>query len=119
MTFYVTTPIYYVNSTPHIGHTYTTIAADILVRHHRQRGEKTFFLTGVDEHASKVYRAATEQGLDPYEYLDRIAVPWKELPERLNAEVDFFIRTSDDGHKAFVREFLQRIYDNGDVYADV
>jgi methionyl-tRNA synthetase len=119
MAFYATTPIYYVNDKPHIGHAYTTIAADILVRHRRQRGEETFFLTGVDEHASKVYRAAQEQGIDPYEYLDRIAVQWKELPERLNASVDFFIRTSDEGHKRFVREFLQRIYDNGDVYEDV
>jgi methionyl-tRNA synthetase len=119
MRFYATTPIYYVNSTPHIGHAYTTIAADILVRHHRQRGEETFFLTGVDEHASKVYRAAQEQGLDPYEYLDRIAIPWRELPERLDASIDFFIRTSDEGHKAFVREFVQRIYDNGDVYESV
>jgi methionyl-tRNA synthetase len=119
MAFYVTTPIYYVNDRPHIGHAYTTIAADILVRHQRQRGQETFFLTGVDEHASKVYRAALEQGSDPYEYLDRIAVKWRELPERLNASVDFFIRTSDEGHKRFVRDFLQRIYDNGDVYEDV
>jgi methionyl-tRNA synthetase len=119
MSYYLTTPIYYVNSTPHIGHAYTTIAGDIIVRHQRQRGERTFFLTGVDEHASKVYRAAQEQGIDPYEYLDRIAEPWKELPERLNASIDFFIRTSDDGHKRFVREFLQRIYDNGDIYEDV
>jgi methionyl-tRNA synthetase len=119
MAYYATTPIYYVNAKPHIGHAYTTIAADILIRHQRQRGERTFFLTGVDEHASKVYRVAREQGLDPYEYLDRIAVPWKELPERLNASVDYFIRTSDGGHKAFVREFLQRIYDNGDIYEDV
>jgi methionyl-tRNA synthetase len=119
VSFYLTTPIYYVNSTPHIGHAYTTIAADILVRHQRQRGQDTFFLTGVDEHASKVYRAAQEQGLDPYEYLDQIAVPWRELPSRLGASPDFFIRTSDDGHKAFVRDFLQRIYDNGDVYSDV
>jgi methionyl-tRNA synthetase len=119
MAFYVTTPIYYVNDKPHIGHAYTTIAADILVRHQRQRGQETFFLTGVDEHASKVYRAAQEQGVDPYEYIDRIAVQWRELPERLNASVDFFIRTSDEGHKRFVRDFLQRIYDNGDVYEDV
>jgi len=65
MRFYVTTPIYYVNSTPHIGHAYTTIAADILARHHRQRGAETFFLTGIDEHASGVYRIAQEQGVDP------------------------------------------------------
>jgi methionyl-tRNA synthetase len=119
MRFYVTTPIYYVNSTPHIGHAYTTIAADILARHHKQRGAETFFLTGVDEHASNVYRVAREQGLDPTEYVDRIAVAWKELPERLNAANDFFIRTSDEGHKRFVQDFVQRIYDNGDVYEDV
>ena len=119
MRFYVTTPIYYVNDKPHIGHAYTTIAADILARHHRQRGEETFFLTGVDEHATKVWRVAEEQGLGAQEYVDRIAEAWRALPPKLNADTDFFIRTSDEGHKAFVREFLQRIYDNGDVYEDV
>ena len=119
MNFYLTTPIYYVNSTPHIGHAYTTIAADILVRHHRQRGDETFFLTGVDEHASKVARVAVEQGLEPKEYADRIAEVWRALPARLNAGNDFFIRTTDAGHKAFVQKFLQRIFDNGDVYQDV
>jgi methionyl-tRNA synthetase len=117
--FYLTTPIYYVNSTPHIGHAYTTTIGDILVRYNRQRGADTFFLTGVDEHATKVWRVAKEQGLEPQAYADAIAVPWRELPERLDAEVDFFIRTSDDGHKEFVRDFLQRIYDNGDIYQDV
>jgi methionyl-tRNA synthetase len=119
MPYYLTTPIYYSNSTPHIGHAYTTIAADILVRHQRQRGQETFFLTGVDEHATKVWRVAEEQGLSAQEYADRIAVVWRELAPRLNAEPDFFIRTSDDGHKIFVRDFLQRVYDNGDVYEDV
>ena len=119
MRFYVTTPIYYVNSTPHIGHAYTTIAADILARHHRQRGDDTFFLTGVDEHADKVARVAAEQGLEPQEYADQIVVAWQELPQRLNATNDFFIRTSDEGHRRFVQGFLQRIYDNGDVYQDV
>ena len=119
MRFYVTTPIYYVNSTPTLGHAYTTIAADILTRHHRQRGDETFFLTGVDEHADKVARVAAEQGLEPKEYADRIVGVWQELPRRLNAINDFFIRTSDEGHKRFVQDFLQRIYDNGDVYQDV
>jgi methionyl-tRNA synthetase len=116
--FYLTTPIYYVNSTPHIGHAYTTIAADIIVRHRRQRGDETFFLTGVDEHAQKVYRVAQEEGIDPQEYLDRIVVAWRELPRRLNASNDFFIRTSDEGHTRFVQDFVQRIYDRGDVYED-
>ncbi len=121
MRYYLTTPIYYVNSTPHIGHAYTTIAGDILVRHQRQRGAETFFLTGVDEHAEKVARVAAEQGLAPQEYADQIAVAWRELPTRVNADIDYFIRTSDEGHKAFVQEFLQRIRDNGrdDIYQDV
>jgi methionyl-tRNA synthetase len=119
MRFYVTTPIYYVNATPTLGHAYTTIAADILTRHHRQRGDETFFLTGVDEHADKVARVAAEQGFEPQEYADRIVGVWQELPQRLNATNNFFIRTSDEGHKRFVQDFLQRIYDNGDVYQDV
>jgi methionyl-tRNA synthetase len=119
MAYYVTTPIYYVNSTPHIGHAYTTIAADILARHYRQRGQDVFFLTGVDEHAANVARIAAEQGLEPKEFADRITVAWKELPQRLNATNDFFIRTTDAGHQAFVQQFLQRMYDAGDIYQDV
>src|SRR6266436_275975 len=117
--YYLTTPIYYVNSTPHIGHAYTTIAADILARHHKQRGDETFFLTGTDEHGSKVYRVAEEQGLDPKTYVDQIAEVWKELPRLVDADYDFFIRTTDEGHKRFVQEFIQRIYDNGYIYQDV
>jgi methionyl-tRNA synthetase len=117
--YYVTTPIYYVNSTPHIGHAYTTIAADILARHQRQRGKDTFFLTGVDEHASKVERVAVAQDLTPQAYADQIAEVWRALPARLGASNDFFIRTSDEGHKAFVQEFLQRLRDNGHIYQDV
>lgn len=119
MRYYLTTPIYYVNASPHIGHAYTTIAADVLVRHHKQRGEETFFLTGTDENASKVYRVAEERGLDPKSYVDEIVEQWKELPKRVDAEYDFFIRTSDEGHHRVVQEFLQRIYDNGDIYQDV
>ena len=117
--YYLTTPIYYVNDKPHLGHAYTTIAADVFVRHHRQRGDDTFFLTGVDEHATKVYRVAQEAGLEPQVYVDRIGEAWRELPSQVGAEPDFYIRTSDAGHKSFVRDFLQRIYDNGDVYEDV
>jgi methionyl-tRNA synthetase len=119
MRFYLTTPIYYVNSTPHIGHAYTTAIGDMIVRHHRQRGDETFYLTGVDEHATKVWRVAHDLGLEPQEYADRIAVPWRELGPRMNASIDFFIRTSDEGHKRFVQDFLQRMYDNGDIYQDV
>jgi methionyl-tRNA synthetase len=121
MRFYLTTPIYYVNSTPHIGHAYTTIAADIVVRHHRQRGDDTWFLTGVDEHADKVARVAAEQGLTPREYTDQIVTAWQEVPRRVNATNDFFIRTSDEGHIRFVQDFLTRIKENGqdDIYQDV
>src|SRR5512133_3773458 len=100
MRFYVTTPIYYINSTPHIGHAYTTIAADVVVRHRRQRGDETFFLTGTDEHASKVARVAAEQGLEPQVYADQVVTHWQELPSRVGAQPDFFIRTTDEGHKA-------------------
>ena len=119
MSFYLTTPIYYVNSTPHIGHAYTTIIGDILVRHHRQRGEETYFLTGADEHADKVARVAADQGLTPQEFVDQIVPAWQALAPSVNAEPDYFIRTTDEGHKRFVQDFLQRIYDNGDVYQDV
>src|SRR5712692_1324801 len=119
MRFYATTPIYYVNDVPHIGHAYTTIAADIVVRHRRQRGDETFFLTGVDEHGTKVRQVAEAEGVPPQEYVDRISGAWRELPARVEAEPDFFIRTSDEQHMEFVRDFLQRMYDNGDVYEDV
>jgi methionyl-tRNA synthetase len=116
MTFYVTTPIYYVNSTPHIGHAYTTIAADILVRHRRQRGEETFFLTGTDEHGSNIPRVAEEAGLDLQEFVDRNAAAFQEMTVRVNASNDFFVRTTDERHKALVQDFLQRIYDRGDIF---
>src|SRR3974377_1147351 len=108
--FYITTPIYYVNDVPHIGHAYTTIAADIVARHRRQRGEETFFLTGIDEHGTKVRRVAETEGVSPQEYVDRISGAWRDLSVRVDAEPDFFIRTSDPEHAEFVREFLQRIY---------
>src|SRR4029077_5185817 len=98
MRFYVTTPIYYVNDVPHIGHAYTTIAADIVVRNRKQRGAETFFLTGVDEHGTKVRKVADAEGVPPQEYVDRISVAWRELPGRLDAAPDFFIRTSDAEH---------------------
>jgi methionyl-tRNA synthetase len=116
MRFYVTTPIYYVNSTPHIGHAYTTIAADILARHRRQRGEETFFLTGTDEHGSNIPRVAQEAGLELQEFVDRNAAAFEEMTVRVNATNDFFVRTTDERHKARVQEFLQRIYDRGDIF---
>ena len=119
MSFYLTTPIYYVNATPHIGHAYTTIAADIIVRHRRQRGEETFFLTGTDEHGSNIPRVAAEAGLELTEFVDRNAQAFREMTARVNASNDFFIRTTDARHGERVQEFLQRIYERGDIYEGV
>ena len=119
VSFYITTPIYYVNATPHVGHAYTTIAADILARHRRQRGEETFFLTGTDEHGSNIARVAEEAGLEPKEFVDRNAAAFMEMTERINVSNDFFIRTTDERHELLVQEFLQRIYDSGEIYEGV
>jgi methionyl-tRNA synthetase len=119
MSFYLTTPIYYVNATPHIGHAYTTIAADILVRYRRQRGEETFFLTGTDEHGSNIPRVAAEAGLELTEFVDRNAEAFREMTVRVNASNDFFVRTTDERHGVRVQEFLQRIYERGDIYEGV
>ncbi|MEW5894308.1 MAG: methionine--tRNA ligase [Candidatus Omnitrophota bacterium] len=116
--YYVTTPIYYVNDKPHIGHAYTTILADVLSRYHKVEGEKVFFLTGVDEHGQKVQQAAEKRGLDPQQHCDEMAPRFKELWERLEIQNDDFIRTTEERHKRIVRTALQKVYDNGDVYID-
>jgi methionyl-tRNA synthetase len=117
MSYYVTTPIYYVNGEPHLGHAYTTIAADVLARHMRQRGEEVFFLTGTDEHGEPVAQAAEKLGITPRELGDRNAVRFKQLAATLNVTNDFFIRTTDAEHMEKVAEVVQRIHDNGHVYA--
>jgi methionyl-tRNA synthetase len=116
MSFYITTPIYYVNAAPHLGHAYTEIAADILARHHRARGEETFFLTGTDEHGEPVTVAAAAEGVSPQELVDRNAERFRALTGMLELSNDFFIRTTDPEHKRLVQEFLQRVHDNGYVY---
>jgi methionyl-tRNA synthetase len=116
MSFYITTPIYYVNAEPHLGHAYSTIGADILARHMRQRGEDVFFLTGTDEHGEPVAQAAEKLGLAPHELADRNAPHFKQLMPRINASNDFFIRTTDPEHVAKVQEIVQRVHDNGHVY---
>jgi methionyl-tRNA synthetase len=116
MAFYVTTPIYYVNAAPHLGHAYTTIAADVLARHMRQRGEDVFFLTGTDEHGEPVALAAEREGITPKELGDRNVEHFQALLPRLEVTNDFFIRTSDPRHEQRVQEILQRVYDNGHVY---
>src|SRR3954454_6011830 len=116
MSYYVTTPIYYVNGEPHLGHAYTTIAADVLARHMRQRGEDVFFLTGTDEHGEPVTQAAEKLGVTPRELGDRNAVRFKELATTVNATNDFFIRTTDPEHYEVVERVVRQIHDNGHVY---
>ncbi|MDP4010172.1 MAG: methionine--tRNA ligase [Candidatus Shapirobacteria bacterium] len=114
--FFISTPIYYINDIPHIGHTCTTVAADVLARYHRQKGDNVFFLTGTDEHGQKVAEAAAKEGLTLKEFCDKVAPRFEEAWNKLNISFDFFIRTTDPRHEKVVSDFLQRIYDNGDVY---
>ncbi len=115
-TFYITTPIYYVNDVPHIGHAYTTIAADVLARYHRQWGHDVFFLTGLDEHGQKVQQAAEKAGIAPQAHCDKLAPRFQELWKRLNISNNAFIRTTDPKHKAYVQKTLQALYDRDLIY---
>ncbi len=117
-TFYLTTPIYYVNAEPHIGHAYTTIMADMVARHRRQRGDDVFFLTGTDEHGDKIARSAAEAGRSPRQHADALSERFRELGATLGASNDFFIRTTDAPHERAVAEVLARLHDSGDVYRD-
>ena len=116
MAYYVTTPIYYVNGDPHLGHAYSTMAADVLARHMRQRGEDVFFLTGTDEHGEPIELAAEKEGISPQELADRNAPKFEQMAHRIEATNDFFIRTSDPRHEAKVAEIMQIVHDNGHVY---
>lgn len=115
-TFYITTPIYYVNDVPHIGHAYTTVAADVLARYWRLRGRDVFFLTGLDEHGQKVQQAAAKAGIDPQAHCDKLAPQFQTLWRRLNISNDAFIRTTDLQHKKVVQRYLQQLYDNQLIY---
>jgi methionyl-tRNA synthetase len=114
--YYLTTPIYYVNAAPHLGHAYTTIAADAAARHARQRGDDVFFLTGTDEHGAKIAQAAAAAGLEPEPWADQAAERFRELARELEATNDFFIRTTDPEHEAFVQRFVERLRETGDLY---
>jgi methionyl-tRNA synthetase len=115
--FYVTTPIYYVNDAPHIGHAYTTTAGDVLTRWHRQRGEDVWFLTGTDEHGEKVLRTAQANGVSPQEWADKLVeTAWKPALKTIDAANDDFIRTTEKRHTERVQEFWQRLHDAGEVY---
>ncbi len=117
--FYITTPIYYVNDVPHIGHTYTTIIADVLNRIQKLSGNKVFFLTGTDEHGQKVEKAATERGLKPIELADQVVERYKDLWKDLNISYDFFIRTTEPFHEKGVQKIFRKLMEKGDIYKGV
>ncbi|MEI6632013.1 MAG: class I tRNA ligase family protein, partial [bacterium] len=116
--FYITTPLYYVNASPHIGHSYTNIAADALARHMREvlGKENVWFLTGTDEHGQKIQRAAQAQGLSPGEFADRTVLQFKDLWKRLDISYDDFIRTTEERHFSVVIRALEILYKKGDIY---
>ncbi|MBF0511938.1 MAG: methionine--tRNA ligase [Candidatus Omnitrophica bacterium] len=116
--FFVTTPIYYVNDAPHIGHAYTTILADVLSRYHRTIGDDVFFLTGLDEHGQKVMQAAQKRGLSSQAHCDDLAPRFLNLWKTLDIEYDDFIRTTQERHKKIVQLVLQKVHENGDIYTD-
>ncbi|MCX7808726.1 MAG: methionine--tRNA ligase, partial [Deltaproteobacteria bacterium] len=113
---YITTPIYYVNGEPHIGHAYTTIAADVLARYHRLRGRAVRFVTGTDEHGQKIERKAREEGLSPRAFVDRLVPIFRETWEMLDCEPDDFIRTTEKRHESFVQALWKRCAERGDIY---
>jgi methionyl-tRNA synthetase len=116
--FFLTTPIFYVNDAPHIGHAYTEVAADVLARWHRQSGDDTWFLTGTDEHGQKILRTATANGMAPQEWADRLVeTAWKPLLDTINISNDDFIRTTEPRHAEGVAKFLQKLYDDNHIYA--
>ncbi len=118
MTTYITTPIYYVNAQPHLGHAYTTIIADTYSRFRRLTGDTVRFQTGTDEHGDKIAEAAAKEGLSPKEYVDRISAMFKKSWPTLDIQPDNFIRTTDKDHIATVQQILQQVYDQGDIYFD-
>jgi methionyl-tRNA synthetase len=116
--FFVTTPIFYVNDAPHIGHAYTTILADVLSRYHHTFGDEVFFLTGLDEHGQKVKQAAERRGLSPQAHADDLAPRFLNLWKILDIQYDDFIRTTEERHKKIVQLVLQQVNENGDIYTD-
>jgi methionyl-tRNA synthetase len=114
--YYITTPIYYVNADPHIGTAYTTVLADVMARYHRLLGDRTFFLTGTDEHGDKIARVAASKGIGPQELVDDISSRFQKLWPELLVYPDHFIRTTDPEHIRLVQDILQRVYDAGDIY---
>ncbi len=116
--FYLTTPIYYVNDTPHIGHAYTTVVADVFCRYHRLFGHEVKLLTGVDEHGQKVQQATQKHGVEPQPYVDSMAENFKEIWKELSIDYDIFFRTTDEFHKKAVQKCLMELYEKGEIYSE-
>src|SRR6201994_3764148 len=114
--FYVTTPIYYVNARPHIGHAYTTIVADVLARRHRLLGDDTFFLTGTDEHGQKIERSAPAAGIAPQQFADQVSIQFRNLWDRMGLTYDGYIRTTDEKHKRGAQKLFAELYERGAIY---
>ena len=115
---YVTTPIYYVNARPHIGHAYTTIAADVLARRARMLGTDTYFLTGTDEHGQKIERSAQGAGIAPQQFADQVSASFRALWQRMGISYDQFMRTTDAQHRNGVQQLFRTLYERGHIYLD-
>src|SRR6476620_6189119 len=114
--FYITTPIYYPNAEPHLGHVYTTICCDVLARYHRLAGHETFFLTGTDEHGIKMVKTAAERGIEPQQLADQNVAVFEALWKELKITHDDFIRTSSERHKRSVQKIVEKLVASGDIY---
>ena len=117
-TFFITTAIYYTNSSPHVGHAYEMVLADVIARYHRLKGEKVFFLTGVDQHGQKVQQSAAKAGIPPAEFVKGITQKWVDLGKKLDVQYDEWAETTSERHKKVVRGILQRLFDEGQIYKD-
>ena len=116
--FYITTPLYYVNDKPHIGHAYTTILADVIARLQATAGKDVYFLTGTDEHGQKVQEASKKRGVNCKDHVDEYVLRFKSLWEELDIDYNFFMRTTFDFHKEKVQTLLNRLWKSGDIYMD-
>ena len=114
--FYVTTPLYYVNASPHVGHAYTTIIADCMSRYKRIKGDEVFFLTGTDEHGEKIRKAASASGAQVKPFVDKVVKNFQDLWDSLHVGYDFFIRTTDSFHEEVVKKALTLLSQKGDIY---
>ena len=117
-TFFITTAIYYTNSSPHVGHAYGMVLADVIARYHRLKGENVFFLTGVDQHGQKVQQSAAKAGIAPAEFVKGISQKFVDLGKKLDVQYDDWAETINDRHKKVVRGILQRLFDEGQIYKD-